>query len=185
MEKAPRILPHNLEVEQSLLGCLFLNQKAQGECFAKMQPSDFYSSGHQKIYRAMQDNFISNKGVDYVTVAKTLDTKGELEDVGGIEYVSDLTNAVPSASNYKTYMEIVQNDATMRRLIELCQDGINYCFDNTNSKEALQYMEKQIFDLSKTKDISELVQISEGVSHVIDRMEILSIDKNAFRGIKT
>ena len=185
MEKAPRILPHNLEVEQSLLGCLFLNQKAQGECFAKMQPSDFYSSGHQKIYRAMQENFISNKGVDYVTVAKTLDTKGELEDVGGIEYVADLTNAVPSASNYKNYMEIVQNDATMRRLIELCQDGINYCFDNTNSKEALQYMEKQIFDLSKTKDISELVQISEGVSQVIDRMEKLSIDKNAFRGIKT
>ena len=185
MEKSPRILPHNLEVEQSLLGCLFLNQKAQGECFAKMQASDFYSNGHQKIFKAMYENFIGNKGVDYVTVAKTLDSKGELDDVGGIEYVADLTNAVPSASNFKNYMEIVQNDATMRRLIELCQDGINYCFDNTNSKTALQYLEKQIFDLSKEKDISELVQISEGVNQVIDRMEKLSIDKNAFRGIKT
>ncbi len=185
MEKAPRILPHNLEVEQSLLGCLFLNQKAQGECFAKMQASDFYSAGHQKIFKAMYENFIGNTGVDYVTVAKTLDRKGELEDVGGIEYVADLTNAVPSASNFKNYMDIVQNDATMRRLIELCQNGINYCFDNTNSKQALQYLEKQIFDLSKEKDISELVQIMEGVNQVIDRMEKLSIDKNAFRGIKT
>lgn len=185
MEKSPRRLPHNLEVEQSMLGCLFLNPKAQGECFAKMQASDFYSSGHQKIFKAMYDNFIGNKGVDYVTVAKTLEANGDLEDVGGIEYVADLTNAVPSASNYKNYMEIIQNDATMRRLIELCQEGINYCFENTNSKEALQYMEKQIFDLSKTKDISELVQISEGVDQVIDRMEKLSIDKNAFRGIKT
>lgn len=185
MEKAPRILPHNLEVEQSLLGCLFLNQNAQSECFAKMQASDFYSTGHQKIFKAMYENYIGNHGVDYVTVAKTLDGKGELEDVGGIEYVADLTNAVPSASNFKNYMEIVQNDATMRRLIELCQEGINYCFDNNNSKQALQYMEKQIFDLSKEKDISELVSINDGVNQVIDRMEKLSIDKNAFRGIKT
>ena len=185
MEKSPRILPHNLEVEQSLLGCLFLSQNAQSECFAKMQAIDFYSAGHQKIFKAMYENYAGNKGVDYVTVAKTLDVKGELEDVGGIEYVADLTNSVPSASNYKNYMEIIQNDATMRRLIELCQEGINYCFDNTNSKQALQYLEKQIFDLSKEKDISELVQISEGVNQVIDRMEKLSIDKNAFRGIKT
>ncbi|MFQ6724146.1 MAG: replicative DNA helicase [Clostridia bacterium] len=185
MEKAPRILPHNLEVEQSLLGSLFLSQDAQSECFAKMQPNDFYSTGHQKIFKAMYESYIGNKGVDYVTVAKNLDSKGELEDVGGIEYVADLTNAVPSASNFKNYMEIVQNDATMRRLIELCQDGINYCFANTNSKTALQHLEKQIFDLSKEKDISELVQINEGVNQVIDRMEKLSIDKNAFRGIKT
>lgn len=185
MEKSPRILPHNLEVEQSLLGCLFLNQNAQSECFAKMKANDFYSTGHQKIFKAMYENYIGNTGVDYVTVAKTLDIKGELDDVGGIEYIMDLTGAVPSASNFKNYMEIVQNDATMRRLIELCQEGINYCFENTNSKQALQYMEKQIFDLSKEKDISELVQITEGVNQVIDRMEKLSIDKNAFRGIKT
>ena len=185
MEKVARILPHNLEVEQALLGCLFLNPKAQSECFAKMQVGDFYSTGHQKIFKAMAENYISNKGVDYVTVAKSLDAKGELEDVGGVEYVADLTNAVPSASNFKNYMDIIQNDATMRRLIELCQGGIDYCFKNTNSKEALQYMEKQIFDLSKEKDISELVHISEGINQVIDRMEKLSIDKNAFRGIKT
>lgn len=185
MEKSPRILPHNLEVEQSLLGSLFLSQDAQSECFAKMQSNDFYSVGHQKIFKAMYENYRTNKGVDYVTVAKTLDIKGELEDVGGIEYIADLTNAVPSASNYKNYMAIVQNDATMRRLIELCQDGIDYCFKNTNSKQALQYMEKQIFDLSKEKDISELVQITKGVNEVVDRMEKLSIDKNAFRGIKT
>ena len=185
MEKAPRILPHNLEVEQSLLGCLFLSQDAQSECFAKMQSNDFYSTGHQKIFKAMYESYIGNKGVDYITVAKNLDTKGELEDVGGIEYIADLTNAVPSASNFKNYMELIQNDATMRRLIELCQDGINYCFANTNSKTALQHLEKQIFDLSKEKDISELVQINEGVNQVIDRMEKLSIDKNAFRGIKT
>ncbi len=181
----PRILPHNLEVEQSLLGCLFLNQSAQSECFAKMQASDFYSNGHQKIFKAMSENYIGNRGVDYVTVAKTLDGKGELEDVGGIEYVADLTNSVPSASNYKNYMQIVQNDAILRRLIELCQEGINYCFDNSDAKQALQYLEKQVFDLSKEKDMSELMQISEGVNQVIDRMEKLSIDKNAFRGIKT
>lgn len=185
MEKTPRILPHNLEVEQSILGSLFLSQDAQSECFAKMQANDFYSTGHQKIFKAMYDNYRSNKGVDYVTVAKTLDEKGELADVGGIEYIADLTGAVPSASNYKNYMTIVQNDATMRRLIERCQSGIDYCFKNTNSKDALQYMEKQIFDLSREKDISELVQITKGVNEVVDRMEKLSIDKNAFRGIKT
>lgn len=185
MENSPKILPHNLEAEQSLLGSIFLSLEAQGECFAKLKPEDFYSNAHQKIFKAMLNNYVKNIVVDYVTVTKDLETNGELENVGGVNYIIDLTNFVPSSANYKYYLDIVRNDSTLRKIIKASQDNINYCFEHNNAKEALSVAEKNIFDISKEQNVSELQHISVGLNEVVDRMEKLSIDKNAFKGLKT
>lgn len=185
MEKTPKILPHNLEAEQSLLGCMFLSVDAQGLCFVKLKAEDFYSIAHQKIFQAMYENYAKNYAVDYITVTKVLESKGEIENVGGFDYLIDLTNMVPSAANYKDYIDIVKNDSILRQIIKVSQDNINYCFANTDAVKALAYAEKGIFDISKEQNISELRHIQHGVMEVVDRMEKLSIDKNAFKGIKT
>lgn len=185
MENTGKMLPHNLEAEQSLLGSMFLSVEAQGLCFVKLKPEDFYSIAHQKIFQAMLTNYAKNIVVDYVTVTKELETNGELENVGGVNYVIDLTNAVPSSANYKYYLQIVQNDSTLRKIIKASQDSINYCFENQDAKDALSRAEKSIFDISKEQNVSELRHISAGVTEVVDRMEKLSIDKNAFKGLKT
>lgn len=185
MENTPKILPHNLEAEQSLLGCMFLSMEAQGLCFVKLKAEDFYSLAHQKIFKAMLVNYAKNVVVDYVTVTKELEVAGELENVGGVGYIVDLTNLVPSSANFKHYLEIVRNDATLRKIIKASQNIVNYCFENNDSKVALSYAEKSIFDISKEQNVSELRHISEGVTEVVDKMEKLSIDKNAFKGLKT
>jgi len=185
MENTPKILPHNLEAEQSLLGCIFLSVDAQGTCFIRLKPEDFYSIAHQKIYGAMLKNYAKNIVVDYVTVTKQLEADGDIETVGGFNYLIDLTNMVPSAANYKHYLEIVKNDSTLRKIIKAGQDSINYCFETDDAMKALAYAEKMVFDISKEQNVSELRPISEGVMEVVDRMEKLSIDKNAFKGIKT
>ncbi|MFQ6751993.1 MAG: replicative DNA helicase [Clostridia bacterium] len=185
MEQKPRIMPNNLEAEQSLLGCLFISQDACAEIFPVIKAMDFYSIAHQKIYQAMLDNYIKNIAVDYVTVSKVLESKGELEEVGGLGYITDLTNYVPSAANFKYYADIVRNDSVLRQIIEASQKTINQAFENDNASAVLEGAEKSIFDIAQTRRVNGLEHIKKGVAEVIDMLEKVSIDPNANAGIKT
>lgn len=185
MENTPKILPNNLEAEQALLASIFMNVEAQGLCFVKLKPDDFYSNAHQKIFKAMLNNYAKNYNIDYVTVTTELQNMGDLDNVGGLEYIVNLTNYLPSAANFKQYLEIVRNDSILRKVIQACQNSINFCFENNDAKNVLSFAEKSIFDISKEQNVSELTHISQGLMEVVDRMEKLSIDKNAFKGLKT
>ena len=184
-EKKAKILPNDLEAEQSLLGCLFISQDACAEIFPTVNVKDFYSNAHQKIYQAMLDNYIKNVAVDYITVSKVLETKGELEEVGGLGYITDLTNYVPSAANFKHYADIIKNDSILRQIIDASQATINDAFDSVDAGNVLARAEKLIFDISQTKSRSSLEHIKYGVTEAIDMMEKLAIDPNANAGVKT
>lgn len=184
-EKKAKILPNDLEAEQSLLGCLFISQDACAEIFPTVAVKDFYSNAHQKIYQAMLDNYIKNVAVDYITVSKVLETKGELEEVGGLGYITDLTNYVPSAANFKHYADIIKNDSILRQIIDASQATINDAFESVDAGNVLARAEKLIFDISQTKSRSSLEHIKYGVTEAIDMMEKLAIDPNANAGVKT
>ncbi len=184
-EKRAKILPNDLEAEQSLLGCLFISQDACIEVFSTLQSKDFYSNAHQKIYQAMKDNYDKNVAVDYITVCKVLETKGELEEVGGLGYITDLTNYVPSAANFKHYADIIRNDSILRQIIDASQATINDAFESVDAGNVLARAEKLIFDISQTKSRSSLEHIKYGVTEAIDMMEKLAIDPNANAGVKT
>ena len=183
--KRAKILPNDLEAEQSLLGCLFISQDACIEVFPTIYAKDFYSNAHQKIYQAMKDNYDKNVAVDYITVSKVLETKGELEEVGGLGYITDLTNYVPSAANYKHYADIIKNDSILRQIIDASQATINDAFESVDAGNVLARAEKLIFDISQTKSRSSLEHIKYGVTDAIDLMEKLAIDPNANAGVKT
>lgn len=184
-ETKARILPNDLEAEQSLLGCLFISQDACADVFPTLKATDFYATAHKKIYQAMYDNYAKDVAIDYVTVSKVLETKGELEEVGGLGYITDLTNFVPSAANYKYYVDIIKNDSILRQIIEASQKTINDAFNQADAGSVLSSAEKAIFDISQTKSRSSLEHIKYGVNNVIDLMEKLAIDPNANSGVKT
>ena len=184
-EKRAKMLPNDLEAEQSLLGCLFISQDACADIFPMVAASDFYSIAHQKIYQAMLDNYTKDVAVDYVTVSKVLDTKGELEEVGGLGYITDLTNYVPSAANYKHYADIIKNDSVLRQIIEASQKTINEAFESADATAVLAGAEKIIFDIGQKKNSNSLEHIKHGVNEAIDIMEKLSIDPNFNMGVKT
>ena len=184
MEKKAKMLPNDLEAEQSLLGCLFISQDACIELFSTLRASDFYAIAHQKIYQAMLDNYSKSVAVDYVTVCNVLETKGELEEVGGLEYITDLTNFVPSAANYKHYADIVKNDSLLRQIINSSQEVINQAFETNDAQAVLSSAEKSIFDISQTGQTRKLEHIRKGMTEAIDLMEKISIDPNANAGVK-
>ena len=184
-EMKPKMLPNDLEAEQSLLGSLFSSQDACADVFPTLAAKDFYSTAHQKIYQAMLDNYKKDVAIDYITVSNVLTNKGELEEVGGLGYITDLTNYVPSAANYKYYMEIIKNASILRQIIESSQQTINKAFETGDASVVLAAAEKSIFDISQTRSRSSLEHIKKGVTEAIDLMEKLSIDPNANAGVKT
>ena len=182
--KKARIMPNNLDAEKSLLGSFFLSKDACADVFPTLNVADFYSGAHQKIYQAMLDNYYKDVAIDYITVSKVLTSKGELEDVGGLEYITDLTQYVPSAANYKHYVEIIKNDSMLRQIIEACQKVTTEAFDNGDSQGVLEHAEKYIFDIGQTRRTNSLEHIKKGVAEAIDLMEKISIDPNANMGVK-
>ena len=113
-----KVLPNNLESEQAVLGCVLIDQDAQVDLLTTLDADDFYSEAHRKIFKAMQNIFAKNIPVDFVTLTSELEVEKELEKVGGIDYITFLTNVVPSAANYKHYYDIVYSNSLLRRLIK-------------------------------------------------------------------
>ncbi|MBE7076457.1 MAG: replicative DNA helicase [Clostridiales bacterium] len=184
-ETRARILPNDMEAEQSLLGCLFISQDACADTFPTVTAEDFYATAHKKIYQAMLDNYLKDIAVDYITVSKVLEQKGELEEVGGMGYITDLTNFVPSAANYKYYVDIIRNDSILRKVIEASQKTINDAFEVSDASVVLASAEKRVFDISQIRRTNSLEHIRKGVTEAIDLMEKISIDPNSNAGVKT
>ena len=95
-----KILPNSLEAEQALLGCVLLDNDAQMEIFSKVDVEDFYSEAHKNIYDSMIKIYNKSIPVDFVTLTNQLEVDKKLEVIGGIDYISFLTNVVPSSANY-------------------------------------------------------------------------------------
>ena len=132
-----KVLPNNLESEQAVLGCVLIDQDAQVDLLTTLDADDFYSEAHRKIFKAMQSIFAKNIPVDFVTLTSELEVEKELEKVGGIDYITYLTNVVPSAANFKHYCDIVVSNSVRRSLIKGGQAIIEDAFQNAVNSGSL------------------------------------------------
>ena len=178
-------MPHSLEAEQALLGCLLLDPKIQFEIVSTIDKEDFYAESHKYIFSAMQDLVNRNQAVDLVTLTDALEKSGTLSEAGGVEYIAELTSVMPSSVNYQRYYDIVTRDSTMRKLIYGSSNIIDKCMEATNKTDALDFAEKTVFDISKTSDTSELTKISTIVPVVMNKLDALTKDKSIAKGIRT
>mgnify|MGYP002522638613 FL=1 len=183
-----KILPNSLEAEQALLGCVLLDSDAQLDILQKLSAEDFYSEAHKSIFDSMSKIFSKSIPVDFVTLTNQLEVDKKLDSVGGIDYVTFLTNVVPSSANYQHYLDIVKNNSIRRHLIFEAQNIIKETFEADSGEQAMNVAEKKIFDLSQ-KDIAsdlELVGKPGGtLTRVLKEMSELSESNGKMRGIPT
>lgn len=185
MSEKFKTMPHSIEAEQSVLGSMLIDNEAPLTIFSALTGDDFYSAVNKKIYERMQELYRANKPIDFVTLTDLLDKNGELENVGGIEYVTTLTNAVPSAANFKYYVDIVKRDSLFRKLISSGQKIIETAYDATDDKAALKFAEKEIFDIAENQDVSSLEHIEGALKEVIEKLNQIAKDPNSLRGLST
>lgn len=187
MSDKTKQLPYNLDAEQAVLCCMLVDNSILADVLEKLNADDFYKESHQFILSAMKMVYNERKPLDLVTLSDKLETEGNLEKCGGLDYLVTLTQTVPSAANYNHYFDIVRRDSINRRLIRVANDIIKYSKESDDSLKSIQYAEQLVYDVSKTNDSSTVKDIREssGVQEVLDKFTALDKNKNAYRGIQT
>ena len=177
--------PYNLEAEQSILGCLLIDQEIQLETLALLQEEDFYVESHKLIVRAMKDIVRLNKPVDIVTLSDMMEKSATLEKAGGMDYITTLVQSIPSSANYSQYHSIVKRDSTLRRLIKSSEKITVEARKSTDSKKTLEFAESEIFKISEENETSSLISLADYYDPLLADLESLERDKNFKRGLKT
>jgi len=183
IEKLP---PQSIEAEQSLLGCLMIDKNAIIKVADFLQAGDFYRGIHQEIYQVCRELFEKGEPIDLLSVAGKLKDKNILETIGGNAYLTDLINAVPTATNVLNYAKIVQKKRILRDLIsasqELGQMGYN---ENEDVDVLLDEAEKKIFSIAQKGLTHEFIPVKDDLESAFQRIDMLSKGGGSLRGIPT
>ena len=184
--KNTNTMPYNLEAEQSILGCIMIDNELAAEVLSALNEDDFYTESHKYIIAAFKAVYNARQPIDLVTVSDKLEADGKIQDVGGIAYLTELMQVTPSSANYKYYFDIIKRDSINRGLIRAAQEISEYAKDSENARESIQYAEEKLYALSKAQDTSSLVDVRDvGFFDVLDKFNALQNNKDAFRGVMT
>lgn len=181
-----RNLPNNLEAEESVLGSCFLSKYALQKANESLLPESFYNEKNAKIFQAMITMQEENIPIDITTVTSYLQKKKELTEVGGVEYLTELINYVPTASNVDYYIKTVEESAILRNLIltaeNIAEEG--YSADETVN-EILDNSEKKILNIVKKRSTTEFRTIREVLKKTQSDLETLSQSQGEITGLET
>ncbi|MBE7082547.1 MAG: replicative DNA helicase [Clostridiales bacterium] len=180
-----KMMPHSMEAEQSVLGACLIDDEAANSIMNTLTKDDFYLEAHQEIFSAMYNIFAKNQPIDYVTLTDELDNGTLLQSIGGLEYITKLTNVLPSAANFKVYVDIVKRDSVLRKIIRSSQNIIENTYDSSDKEEAIDFAEQVIFEIGKEEETSSLVHIGGALADVIKKFDTLSKNKDGIKGIST
>ena len=178
-------MPHSLEAEQAVLGCLLIDNDCSINIMNRLKSSDFYTDSHQNIFDVMFTLYQTNVPIDFVTVTEALEKKNLLESIGGIDYITSLTNVIPSAANYGHYVDIVKKDSILRNLIYAGQKIIERAYDDDDAKAGISFAEKTIFDIAQNEEMSSLEHIGGALKGVIDKFDMIAKDPTLVNGMPT
>lgn len=179
-------LPQNTEAEQAVLGAVLIDGEAISIIMEHLKSPDFYLKSHQIIFDAMIETYSNGDPVDLITVVNTLNRNKQLDDVGGIKYLSDLSRSVPTSANLSYYIEIVNEKATLRRLIHTAVEIANTGYDESGKvQDLLNTAEQQIMKVSRQGSSSGFVAVKSILMDVFEKVEYLYANKGNPTGIKS
>lgn len=178
--------PQNPEAEASLLGAILIDSDAIVKVADVITQDDFYDERHGHIFAAIKDLYEKHSPIDVLTLANELRNNGQLNDVGGPSYLTELTNFVPTASHVMQYAEIVSTKAMRRKLIKASQDITTLGYDESESMQALvEQAESRLFEVSQKHIKQDIVSLEEVLSDSFERLDELHKDKGTIRGVPT
>ncbi|MCA1065618.1 replicative DNA helicase [Rossellomorea sp. AcN35-11] len=181
-----RVPPQNIEAEQAVLGAIFLEPSALTTTSEILIPEDFYRHSHQKIYNVMLNLGDGGKAVDLITVTEELAAAKELEDVGGVAYLSELAASVPTAANIEYYAKIVEEKSLLRRLIRTATDIASDGYAREDEVDSLlSEAEKNIMEVAQRKNAGAFHNIKDVLVRTYDNIETLTNRKGDVTGIST
>ncbi|MGP8200616.1 MAG: replicative DNA helicase [Limisphaerales bacterium] len=187
--KIDRLPPHSIEAEQGVLGCVLLSpHDCMGECIEKLKSGHeiFYDLRHQTLFQTLTEMYDKKEAIDLITLQQRLKNSQQLENVGGLAYLSSLPDAVPSAANLEYYLDIVLEKYLLRKMIQTCTGIVGRVFDYEGQVEALlDEVERDILRISEERVAGVSLGIKELVNKAISKIEEYHQNHGMLTGIAT
>ncbi len=178
--------PHSREAEESVIGALLLSEEAANEVMDRIHPEDFYVPAHQAIFESMRELFDTSQAIDAVTVSESLRRRGELEKVGGVQYLTRLVDIVPSTSNVTYYAGIVEEHAKRRELIRAGAAVTDFAFNiDDEISSVLDRAEQAVLGVAERRSSQTLLEVGPMFQDVLEHIEMMEQQGSEITGLAT
>jgi len=184
-----RLPPHSAEAEQGVLGCILLSPKeGMGRCIERFRAGAelFYDLRHQTIFAEMVEMYDGQQPIDALTLGQRLRDRKKLEGVGGLAYLSNLMDAVPSAANLDYYADIVRDKFILRKMIHTCTGFITRAYEEQGEVQGLMdEVERDVLRISEERIESSSRPVKELVNKAISTIEDYHQRQGQLTGLST
>lgn len=178
--------PQNLDAEISVLGCGFLERSALDKLMDEVNEDMFYSEANRTIYKAMKELHINNIPVDAQTVCNELDKSKSLSKVGGVEYITEIINSVPSTANLSYYIKIIFEKSILRDLINKSTKIQEECYEESGDvTEIVENAQRNILAVCNDGFDRDIKKIQDVLPEVQHQIESLSDSTSDMTGVRT
>ena len=181
-----RVPPQNIEAEQAVLGAMLIKKEAIVEVQEILQPDDFYREAHRIVYEAMVQLQNNDEAVDLVTLTEQLRKSEQLDKIGGLAFITQLANAVPTAANVVYHAKIVKEKAELRSLINAATAIASAAYeDNTDVENIMDDAEKKILAVANRQNGGAFESMKSIVMRTFERINVLYESKGGLTGISS
>jgi replicative DNA helicase len=185
-----RLPPHDLQMEMGVLGCCLLDpNQCLGECVEKLKDDGklaFYDLRHQTIYEMLTEMYNARVPIDLITLQQKLKDLQILDQVGGISYLSQIQDVVPSSANLAYYLGIVREKFLLRKLIQTCSGVVSRIFDfEGDVEQLLDEVEKDILHVNESREQNETKDVKKLVNDALVTIEHFFNRKGELSGVST
>jgi len=181
-----RRAPNALELESKILGSILIDNQVMNDVVQLLDPKHFYRPSHGIVYQAMINLDGKKEPIDPHTLKEELKRIGKLEEIGGIEYIIELTTSISTSANAEFYTRIVFEKYILRNLISISSKIVDKCFDPTsNTFSILDDAEQKILDVSESLSKKKVISVKDELEHLIKSIGDQRENRNAIIGVPT
>ncbi len=177
--------PHDLDAEKSVLGAILIDEDALIKVVEILKEEHFYKSAHGSIYEAILNLYEKRQPIDLITLPQELKNHKLLAEIGGLSYLTELVNFVPTASNVEFYAKIIADNALRRSLITASAKINQMAFEKSEIAGLLDEAEQELYAVSQGRLHQDFVPIAETLQITFERLDEMAKTKGALRGVPT
>ena len=181
-----KVPPHDIEAEQAVIGSMLTDQEAVYAAIERLKPEDFYREDNKQIYTAILNIYNKAEPIDIITLKAELSSMGKLDAVGGLEYIVELPEKVPTTANVDRYIKIVEEKSLLRNLIRAANEILSSGYAQEDDVENIvDHAEKKIFDVMQKKSQKGYTTIKDVLVESFTKLEELYNQKEHITGVPT
>ncbi len=181
-----RAVPFSVEAEQSVLGAMFLDKDCIPDAIEILKGEDFYIDRNKEFFEAICELYNLSLPVDVVTVKQHLIQRGTFDKIGGMNFIIEVANFVPTTKNLKHYAKIVKDNSILRKLIKVSETTAELCYAGEGEiEDIIGKAEQDIINISQNREAKGPVHIRRYIGESVEQLAELSDRKSDVTGIST